>query len=63
MRIFSGWLKVEGKFQQIFSGPECVIALAGNRDIYYRANLFEREGKVCNIYKILTYPYNTDNGI
>ena len=46
MRIFSGWLKVEGKFQQIFSGPECVIALAGNRDIYYRANLFEREGKV-----------------
>ena len=37
----SGWVKIEGKFQHIYSGPECVIALAGNRDIYYRANVFE----------------------
>ena len=42
-----GWVKVEGKFQQIYSGAECVLALAGNRDIYYRANVFEREEKVC----------------
>jgi hypothetical protein len=39
----SGWVKVEGKFQHIFSGPETVIALAGNRDIYFRANVFERD--------------------
>ena len=61
--MFAGWLKVEGKFQQIFSGPECVIALAGNRDIYYRANLFEREGKVWNIYTSLLDLYNANNFI
>jgi hypothetical protein len=36
-------MKIEGKFQHIFSGAECVIALAGNRDIYYRANVFEKD--------------------
>jgi hypothetical protein len=34
-------VRIEGKFQHIYSGPESVIALAGNRDIYYRANVFE----------------------
>ena len=37
----TGWLKIEGKFQQIYSGPEYVVALAANRDIYYRANVFD----------------------
>ena len=49
LSLFKGWVKVEGKFQQIYSGSECVLALAGNRDIYYRANVFEREGKVCKL--------------
>lgn len=40
-----GWLKVEGKFLQVYSGAECVLALASNRDIYYRANIFEMPGK------------------
>ena len=38
----TGWQKIEGKFQQIYSGPEFVLALAANRDIYYRANVFDR---------------------
>ncbi len=41
--LLLGWIKVEGKFQHIYSGQQCVIALAGNRDIYYRANVFETE--------------------
>ena len=40
----TGWIKIEGKFQQIYSGSNCVIALAGNRDIYFRANVFEKDG-------------------
>ena len=32
----TGWIKIEGKFQQIYSGANCVLALAGNRDIYFR---------------------------
>ena len=40
-----GWLKIsDGKFQQIFSGPNCVLALAGNRDIYFRANVYQYDG-------------------
>ena len=35
----TGWIRVEGRFQTIYSGPKAVLALAGNRDIYYRANL------------------------
>ena len=27
----TGWLKIEGKFRSIFSGENCVIALASNR--------------------------------
>ena len=42
--IFLGWIKIEGKFQQIYSGPNCVLALAGNRDIYFRVNVFEKDG-------------------
>jgi hypothetical protein len=54
-----GWIKIEGKFQHIFSGPECVIALAGNRDIYYRANVFEKD----NNEVILIFPnyYSSSN--
>ena len=37
----TGWLKVEGKFQNIYSGPQCVLGLAANRDIYYRANMYD----------------------
>ena len=41
----TGWLKIsDGKFQQIFSGPNCVLALAGNRDIYFRANVYQYDG-------------------
>ena len=42
--LILGWIKVEGKFQQIYSGANCVLALAGNRDIYFRANVFEKDG-------------------
>ena len=41
----TGWLKIsDGKFQQIYSGPNCVLALAGNRDIYFRANVYQYDG-------------------
>ena len=40
MSLFKkGWLRVEGRFQSVFSGPTCVLAIAGNRDVYYRANV------------------------
>ena len=42
--FLSGWIKIEGKFQQIYSGANCVLALAGNRDIYFRVNVFEKDG-------------------
>lgn len=40
----TGWLRVEGRFQQVYSGSRCVLALAGNRDLYYRANVLDEPG-------------------
>ena len=36
-------MKIEGKFQHIYSGAQTVIALAGNRDIYFRVNVFDKD--------------------
>ena len=36
-------MRIEGRFQQVYSGPTGVIALAGNRDLYYRANISTSE--------------------
>ena len=42
MTITIGWLRVEGRYQQVYSSQQGVFALAGNRDLYYRANVSER---------------------
>ena len=53
----TGWTRVEGRFQTIYSGPKAVIALAGNRDIYYRANL-ERGPKSISLMLLNSCTYN-----
>ena len=51
----TGWIRVEGRFQTIYSGPKAVLALAGNRDIYYRANLVRRTRSGDNVHPVLFY--------
>ena len=57
----TGWIRVEGRFQTIYSGPKAVLALAGNRDIYYRANLVRRRTRSGdNVHPVLFYLHNLE---